>query len=132
MSGRCLAKQNHRNKNAIENGQSRKEDTMKALNCCKTMEAELTAWKANVYDIARKMEELPGGEKEKFHSNIEDLHILVTEMDDRIDQIRKNCSPETGIDDIRTDREKFDKALASLRVTADEAMRGLGAGNFGG
>jgi hypothetical protein len=105
---------------------------MKAINCCKTMEAELTAWKANVYDIVRKMEELPGGEKEKFLPNIEDLHILIAEMDDRIDQIRLNCSPETGIEDIRTDREKFDKALTSLRVTADEAMRGLGGGDFGG
>jgi hypothetical protein len=96
------------------------------------MEAELTAWKANVYDIVRKLEELPGGEKEKLHSNIEDLHMLIAEMDDRIDEIRRNCTPETGIDDIRTEKDKFDKALASLRVTADEAMRGLGAGNFGG
>jgi hypothetical protein len=32
---------------------------------------------------------------------------------------------------IVTDREKFDKALAGLRVYADEAMRGLGAGIFG-
>jgi hypothetical protein len=109
-----------------------RRETMKALNCCKTMEAELMAWKANVYDIVRKLDELPGGEKEKLHPNIEDLHMLIEEMDDRIDEIRKNCNADTGIDDIRTDREKFDKALASLRVTADEAMRGLGAGNFGG
>jgi len=105
---------------------------MLALNCCKTMEAELTAWKANVYDIARKLEELPGAERENILPNIEDLHILIAEMDDRIDHIRVNCSPETCIDDIRTDREKFDKSLSKLRVTADEAMRGLGAGNFGG
>ena len=105
---------------------------MKARNCCKTMEAELTAWKANVYDIVRSMENLPGGEKEKILPNIEDLHMLIAEMDDRLDQIRENCTPETGIDDIRTDREKFDKSLATLRVTAEEAMRGLGAGNFGG
>jgi hypothetical protein len=58
--------------------------------------------------------------------------MLIAEMDDRIEEIRKNCTPETGIDDIRTEKDKFDKALASLRVTADEAMRGLGAGNFGG
>ena len=58
--------------------------------------------------------------------------MLIAEMDDRIDEIRKNCTPETGIEDIRTDKGKFDKALTSLRVTADEAMRGLGAGNFGG
>jgi len=105
---------------------------MKARNCCKTMEAELTAWKANVYDIVRKMESLSGGDKEKVLPNIEDLHMLITEMDDRIDQIRDNCTPETGIDDIRTDKERFDKSLATLRVTAEEAMRGLGSGNFGG
>lgn len=105
---------------------------MKARNCCKTMQAELTAWKANVYDIARRMEELPGGERERILPNIEDLHMLIAEMDDRIEQIRDNCTPETGIDDIRTDREEFDKHLTTLRVKADEAMKGLGAGNFGG
>lgn len=39
---------------------------MKARNCCKTMEAELTAWKANVYDIARKMESITGDERDKI------------------------------------------------------------------
>ena len=105
---------------------------MKARNCCKTMEAELTAWKANVYDIARKMESLSGGEKVKILPNIEDLHILIAEMDDRIDQIRDNCTPETGIDDIRTEKELFDQSLATLRITAEQAMLGLGAGDFGG
>jgi hypothetical protein len=96
------------------------------------MQAELTAWKANVYDIVRKMEELPGGEKERIRSNIEDLHMLISEMDARIEHVRDNCSPETGIDDIKTEREDFDKHLATLRVKTDEAMRGLGGGNFGG
>ncbi len=105
---------------------------MKARNCCKTMQAELTAWKANVYDIVRKMEELPGGQKDKVRPNIEDLHMLIAEMDDRIEDIRDNCTPETGIDDIRTEREDFDKHLATLRIKTDEAMRGLGAGDFGG
>jgi hypothetical protein len=111
---------------------NRKEDRMLALNCCKTMEAELTAWKANVYDIVRRMEGLGTADRERVLPNIEDLHILIAEMDDRIDQIRVNCRPETCIEDIQTDREKFEKSLSQLRVTADEAMRGLGAGNFGG
>ena len=105
---------------------------MKARNCCKTMEAELTAWKANVYDIVSSIEKLPGGEKEKILPNIEDLHMLIAEMDDRIDQIRENCTPETGIDDIRTERKAFDDGISKIRVSADEAMQGLGAGNFGG
>ena len=44
-------------------------------NCCKTMEMELTGWKAIIYDITRKMDKLPGGEKEKILPNIEDLHL---------------------------------------------------------
>ena len=105
---------------------------MQAINCCKTMEMELTGWKAIVYDIARKMEKLPGGEKEKILPNIEDLHILIAEMDDRIDQIRENCKPETGMDDILTERKAFETTISKLRVNTEEAMQGLGAGNFGG
>jgi len=96
------------------------------------MEAELTAWKANVYDIVRNIEKMPGGEKDKILPNIEDLHILIADMDDRIDQIRENCTPETGIDDIRTEREAFNVDISKLRVSADKAMQVLGAGNFGG
>ncbi len=105
---------------------------MLAKNCCKTMEMELTGWKAIVYDITRKMEELPGGEKEKIRPNIEDLHMLIAEMDERIDQIRDNCKPETCIDDIQTERESFNAAVSTLRVSTEEAMKGLGGGNFGG
>jgi hypothetical protein len=104
---------------------------MKARNCCNTIQAELTAWKANVYDIVRKMEELPGGEREKILSNIEDLHMLIAEMDDRIEYVRDNCTPETGMEDIRAERKDFDKHLASLRVKSEEAMQELGLGNFG-
>lgn len=105
---------------------------MEAKNCCKTMEMELTGWKAIVYDITRKMEALPGGEKERVRSNIEDLHMLIGEMDERIEQIRENCTPETCMDDIQTERRAFDAAISTLRVNTEEAMRGLGAGNFGG
>jgi hypothetical protein len=105
---------------------------MKARNCCKTMEMELTGWKAIVYDITRKMEKLSGGEKQKILPNIEDLHMLIGEMDDRIEQIRENCTPETGMDDIQAEWKAFDASISTLRVNAQEAMEGLGAGNFGG
>jgi hypothetical protein len=96
------------------------------------MEMELTAWKAILYDITRKIEQVPGSEKQKILPNIEDLHILVAEMDQRIDDIRENCTPDMGIDDIRTDREKFDATMKNFRVKAEDAIQVLGAGNFGG
>ena len=78
------------------------------------------------------MEKLPGGEKQKILPNIEDLHMLVEEMDDRIDQIRENCTPETGIDDIKTDKEKIDQLMDGLRVKSEDDMKVLGAENLGG
>ncbi len=105
---------------------------MKARNCCKTMEMELTGWKAIIYDISRKMENLPAADREKIFPNIQDLHILIEELDDRIEQIRSNCTPETGMDDIQTERKAFDESISTLRVNAEEAMLALGAGNFGG
>ena len=111
---------------------NRKETIMLVTNCCKAMERELAAWKATVYDIVRKMDKMPGSVKEKFLSNLEDLHILVEELDQRIENIRANCTPETGIDDIKTEREGFTYSLSELRVKAEDAMKVLSAGDFGG
>ena len=105
---------------------------MKALDCCKTMEMELTAWKAMIYDIVRNMEKLPGGEKERILPNIQDIHILVEEMDERIEDIREKCAPQTCIEDIKTEREEYDKIAVSFRVKVEDAIQFLGAGNFGG
>ena len=58
--------------------------------------------------------------------------MLITEMDDRIDEIRTRCAPETGMDDIQSERESFNAAVSTLRVSTEEAMRGLSGGNFGG
>ena len=96
------------------------------------MEMELAAWKAIVYDVVRKMDKLPGGVKDKFLPNIEDLHILVEDLDQRIEDIRANCTPETGIDDIKTEKEKFTYNLSELRVKAEDAMKIVSAGDFGG
>jgi hypothetical protein len=105
---------------------------MKARNCCKTMEMELTAWKAIVYDISRKIEKATSSQRANLTSFLGDLHILIEEMDARIEEIRDSCSPETGLEDIRTEREQYDQAIVNVRMKANEAMQVLGAGSFGG
>lgn len=53
-------------------------------------------------------------------------------MDERIEQIWANCTPETGMEDIMSERKAFDSAISTLRVNTQEAMIGLGGGDFGG
>ncbi|MFH2128730.1 MAG: hypothetical protein ABIK68_00040 [bacterium] len=105
---------------------------MKAKNCCKTMEMELTAWKAIVYDISRKMQKASADPKGALAANIGDLHILIEEMDARIEGIRESCTPETGMEDIQAERDEYDRSLVNVRMKANEAMQTLGAGDFGG
>jgi predicted nuclease with TOPRIM domain len=58
---------------------------------CKGLEAEMTAWKAKLYDVMRKVDKLGSAEKEKALPNIEDLHMLLEEMTDRVETLKTEC-----------------------------------------
>ena len=53
---------------------------------------ELTAWKAKVYDAIRKVEKLPSKDREKVLPNIQDINMIVTELEDKIESL-KNRMP---------------------------------------
>jgi hypothetical protein len=58
------------------------------------MEVEMTAWKAKLYDVIRKVDKLGSAEKEKVLPNIEDLHIFLEEMSDRVETLKTECPPD--------------------------------------
>jgi hypothetical protein len=47
---------------------------MEVKDYCKGVEAELTSWKAKLYDVNRKIEKLPGSSRDKVLGNIGDLN----------------------------------------------------------
>ena len=53
---------------------------MDVMDYCKGMEMELTAWKAKLYDLTRKIDKLGSADKEKILPNVEDLHMYVEEI----------------------------------------------------
>ena len=64
---------------------------MDVLDYCKGLENEMTAWKAKLYDVMRKIDKLGSAEKEKVLPNIEDLHIFLEEMTDRVETLKTEC-----------------------------------------
>ena len=58
---------------------------------CRGMESEMTAWKAKLYDVMRKVDELGSAEKEKILPNVEDLRMLLGEMEDRVEKLKTEC-----------------------------------------
>ena len=58
---------------------------------CKGMETEMTAWKAKLYDVMRKVDGLGSAEKEKILPNVEDLRMLLGEMEERVEKLKTEC-----------------------------------------
>lgn len=88
---------------------------------CKGMENEMTAWKAKLYDTMRKVDRLGTAEKEKMLANVEDLHILLQEMSDRVEQLKTECPS-----DWSPMKKDIDKGTIDMRSKYEETMEAIG------
>ncbi|MBI5559571.1 MAG: hypothetical protein HY885_18265 [Deltaproteobacteria bacterium] len=59
--------------------------------CCQNIERELSCWKGRLDEVAHKFDAVPSIDKYKLTPHIEGIHILLTELDDRINTLRKEC-----------------------------------------
>ncbi len=85
------------------------------------MEIELTAWKAKLYDMIRKIDKLSSGDKEKMLGNIGDLHNIVTELEDRISELKNECPTEWS-----PQKKQIDNAHVDMRSKYEETMDYIG------
>ena len=67
---------------------------------CENVSLELTGWKGKIYDIMRKLGKISSGDKGKILGNINDLHVLVEEIEDRIERLRNQCPSDWSPDKI--------------------------------
>ena len=88
---------------------------------CKGMETEMTAWKAKLYDVMRKVDSLGTAEKEKVLPNIEDLHMLLEEMSDRVEKLKTECPS-----DWSPVKKDIDDGSVDMRGKYEETMEYIG------
>jgi len=88
---------------------------------CKGMETEMTAWKAKLYDVMRKVDALGSAEKEKILPNIEDLHMYLEEMTDRIEKLKTECPS-----DWSPDKKEIEEGSIDMRGKYEETMEYIG------
>ena len=94
---------------------------MDVMDYCRGMEMELTAWKAKLYDLTRKVDKLGSAEKEKILPNVEDLHMFVVEMSDRIEQLKNECPTQWT-----PQKKEIDKGTVDMRARYEETMEHIG------
>ncbi len=94
---------------------------MNVIDYCKGMEMELTAWKAKMYDLTRKVESLGSKEREKILQNVQDLNILLTDMQERIEQLRNECPTEWS-----PQKKEIDRGSVDMRSKYEETLNYIG------
>jgi predicted nuclease with TOPRIM domain len=103
---------------------------MEVKDFCKGMETEMMAWKAKLYDVMRKVDKLGSAEKEKVLPNIEDLHMFLEEMSDRVETLKTECpsdwSPvKKDIEEGTTDmRGKYEETMEYIGKSAPVSIPG--------
>jgi len=58
---------------------------------CSNLDKELTGWRQRLLEVSQKFDDIPSIDKYRLTTQIEGLHILLTEMEDRINFLKTTC-----------------------------------------
>ncbi|MDJ0816653.1 MAG: hypothetical protein QNJ58_10650 [Desulfobacterales bacterium] len=90
---------------------------MDAKNYCRSIETELYAWKAKMYDMIRKVDRLRGSEKEKVASRVDELHKNIEDMEQIIEQLQTKCPIDFG-----PQKQEIEEKAAGMKKKYEDAM----------
>ena len=63
---------------------------------CSNIVEELELWSGRLHELSSKIDRVPSIDKYKLYPLIEELHIIMTEMDDRLCDAMTSCSTLEG------------------------------------
>ena len=64
---------------------------MELQDYCRNVQEELSGLKAKIYDVMHRLDEADTGDKGNIVSQVNDLHIIVEELGDRISKLGREC-----------------------------------------
>ncbi len=100
---------------------------MNVQDYCRNVELELSSWKSKLESLDHKIQSMPSIDKYRMLGNIEGLHIILTEMDDRIMELQKECPTEWN-----PIREEVHAKLNDLEERVDASQKAFHDYDFGG
>jgi hypothetical protein len=70
---------------------------MASRDYCANIVEELEVWSGRLHELSGKIDRVPSIDKYKLYPLIEELHIIMTEMDDRVCDAMTSCSTVEGL-----------------------------------
>lgn len=83
---------------------------MEVQDYCSNVATELTGWKARMYDVVSQLDKKSTGEKEKFAPQINEIHMIIEELSERIEKLQKECPTQW-----KPDETEINARIASLK-----------------
>lgn len=65
---------------------------MEIKDYCRNIDRELAQWQEKLNHIVDKLDSMPTSSKERIYEEVNDLHMLTTELGDRLERLRTQCS----------------------------------------
>ncbi len=94
---------------------------------CNNVTVELAGWKAKVYDVVRKLDKMSTGDKEKVVPQVNELHIILEELGDRIENLKKECPTSWA-----PERTEIENKVGYLRTKLDKVWNNISPSDIGG
>jgi len=88
---------------------------------CSKLERQLTEWKAKIYSVLNLVDKLPIQEKEAAYPSIRNLHAIVDEIDNELDQLKTACPA-----DWSPNRRTIDEKMSELQSTLKKLSENVG------
>jgi len=64
---------------------------MASRNYCTNVAEELTGWSEKLHKLSSEIDSVPSIDKYRLFPQIEELHIIMTELDDRLCELLESC-----------------------------------------
>jgi chromosome segregation ATPase len=103
------------------------EEIMEIKDYCRNVEMELNVWRSKLDDVIRKMDQASTADKKNMFEDINALHILMGELEERIENLRISCPTEW-----RPDEEDIKVKLGNLESRYNDASNVRVDYDFGG
>ncbi len=94
---------------------------------CDNLVAELTGWKAKVFDVVRKLDQTPSADKDKLVPQINELHMVIEDLDERINKLRTECPTAW-----EPERAEFESKFTHLKHTWKGVWENVSPADVGG
>ena len=94
---------------------------------CDNLSIELAGWKTKLAGVVKKLDSVSTGDKEKVVAEVNELHMVMEELGDRIEKLKRECATSW-----EHESEEIEKKAGWLRQRVIETAETIPQSDIGG